>query len=190
MIFKKKSREENLLKGVAAGVIAGLAASFVMSQFQAWLIHLTKSDKEKKDSQKSPTNGQSKNPEGNLKTETHEDAPATEKAAVAISATVFHHPLQQEEKKSAGEAVHYAMGAASGALYGGLAELMPQVTLGLGLPFGTAVWLVADEVLVPALGLAKAPTQYPLSTHASALASHFVYGVATDVVRRAVREVL
>jgi hypothetical protein len=43
---------------------------------------------------------------------------------------------------------------------------------------------------VPALGLSKSSEEYPLSIHAYALTSHLVYGLTTEVVRRAVRKAL
>jgi len=58
------------------------------------------------------------------------------------------------------------------------------------LPFGAAVWAIADEGIVPAAGLSKSPTEYPLSIHAYALASHLVYGLTTELVRRTVRKAL
>jgi putative membrane protein len=64
------------------------------------------------------------------------------------------------------------------------------VTSGAGLPFGAAFWLLADEVSVPLLGLSKGPTEYPVSTHVYALASHLVYGVTAEMSRRALRQVL
>jgi uncharacterized membrane protein YagU involved in acid resistance len=51
-------------------------------------------------------------------------------------------------------------------------------------------WLVADEVTVPLLGLSKGPSQYPLSTHLYAFASHLVYGMTAEYSRRALRQVL
>ena len=45
-------------------------------------------------------------------------------------------------------------------------------------------------VAVPALGLAKPPTEHPPHTHADALAAHFAYGLTTDLLRRALRHVL
>ncbi|MBA4121745.1 MAG: DUF1440 domain-containing protein [Acidobacteria bacterium] len=119
-----------------------------------------------------------------------EDEPANVKAAEGISKAVFDHRLKKSEKEPAGEAAHYAMGAMSGLIYGIASEIAPMTTVGLGLPFGAAVWLVADDVVVPALGLAKPATQYPLSTHAYALSSHLVYGLTTDLVRQAVRDLL
>ena len=58
------------------------------------------------------------------------------------------------------------------------------VTALAGIPFGAALWLAADEIGVPAAGLAKGPAEYPVSKHASALAAHLVYGATTELVRR------
>ncbi|MBV8200231.1 MAG: DUF1440 domain-containing protein, partial [Acidobacteria bacterium] len=122
--------------------------------------------------------------------EDEEDENATVRAASAISQRVFGLELTEGEKKVAGPAVHYAFGSLTGCIYGMAAELLPQVAAGRGLPFGAAVWLAADEAAVPALGLAEPPHKVPASTHAMALASHFVYGLTTDAVRRWVRELL
>ena len=115
---------------------------------------------------------------------------ATVKTANVISESVFRHRLKESEKKPAGAAVHYAFGTATGGLYGAAAEIAPEVTSGFGLPFGLAFWLVADEGVVPLLGLSKGPTEYPVSTHAYALASHLVYGLTAEVTRRAVRNII
>lgn len=165
----KSMHIDDIVKGAVAGLVGGIVASFVMSQFQSLLTAL--SEEEKKSKKK-------------------KEEPATIKAAKKISESVFDHQLTKSEKKPAGEAVHYAMGAASGLIYGIASEIEPMTTVGAGMPFGTAVWLVADDVIVPALGLSKSPTEFPLSTHAYALSSHLVYGLTTDVVRRAVRNVL
>ncbi len=165
----KKLNADDVVKGAVAGLIGGLVASFVMSEFQTLLSKL--SEEEKKSKKK-------------------KEEPANVKAAEGISKAVFDHRLKKSEKEPAGEAAHYAMGATSGLIYGIASEIAPMTTVGLGLPFGAAVWLVADDVVVPALGLAKPATQYPLSTHAYALSSHLVYGLTTDLVRRAVRDLL
>ena len=112
------------------------------------------------------------------------------KAASAVSEGLFGHKLTQSEKKIGGTAVHYVLGTGVGGLYGAAAEIAPAVTAGAGLPFGAAFWLVVDEGAVPLLGLSEGPMAYPLSTHAYALSSHFVYGVTAEVVRRAVRGAL
>lgn len=67
---------------------------------------------------------------------------------------------------------------------GAVAEALPAGVLGRGLLFGSALWLIADEGIVPALGFSKSPSEYPASTHVSAWASHLVYGVTVEVIRR------
>jgi uncharacterized membrane protein YagU involved in acid resistance len=112
------------------------------------------------------------------------------KTAGKLAAMLLGKQLSREQKKKLGPVIHYGFGSLVGALYGGLAELAPVAREGLGIPFGTVVFLAADEIAVPALGLSKAPTAYPLSSHASAFASHAVYGLTTELVRRRTRHFL
>jgi putative membrane protein len=77
-----------------------------------------------------------------------------------------------------------------GGVYGIAAEVAPEASAALGLPFGAVFWLAADEVAVLLLGLAKPPSEYPLATHAYSLASHLVYGLTAEAVRRVVRKAL
>jgi putative membrane protein len=116
--------------------------------------------------------------------------PATVRAANVISEKVIGRKLPRDYKSVAGEAMHYGMGAGSAAVYGTLAEVAPIVTIGNGVGFGTGVWLLADEIAVPATGLSKPPKEIPLATHIYALASHLVYGWITETVRCAVRRAL
>ncbi|MGC2658724.1 MAG: DUF1440 domain-containing protein, partial [Bryobacteraceae bacterium] len=110
---------------------------------------------------------------------------ATVKAAKAISTSVFHHELSNDEKKWAGPAVHYGLGTALGAVYGSVAECS-AVQAGAGAAYGTAVWIGADEIAVPVLGLSEPPTKTPVSGHAMALASHLVFGLVTHFTRKLV----
>jgi putative membrane protein len=175
-----------VLRGMAAGLLAGLAASWVMNEFQELR------------PQSSGSQGDQGHDEGQAEPQerkeelagSNADDDATVQTAQVIAQKVLHRDLTQEEKRIAGPAVHYAYGSVVGALYGGLAELLPVVSSGMGLPFGAALWLMGDEVAVPALGLAKPPTEYPPAAHADALAAHFMYGMTTDVLRRVLRHVL
>jgi putative membrane protein len=113
--------------------------------------------------------------------------PATVKVAAAATTSVAGTRLGKAEKKPAGRLVHYAFGAGNGVLYGALADVLPVVTSGFGSLFGVAVWIYADNLLLWATGLATRPTDYPVSTHAYALASHLVYGIAVEAVRQVAR---
>ncbi len=175
--------QANLWKGAAAGLAAGLAATWVMTQFQDLSGKLVEPRK-KEDPQHSAKRGK-----GESAQQKQQGDDATVKAADKLSRGLFHHELSQEEKKVAGPAMHYGFGALTGAAYGVLAELAPAVTRGVGAPFGTAVWLGADEVAVPAFGLSGPPWEHPASVHARALAAHLVYGVTTEGLRRLARRV-
>ena len=181
--------EGDVWKGLAAGLIGGLVASWTMNQFQAVWSKVAEGF-EKSHGAQSMKPSESEEPSQASEEDKEEQDDATVKAARAVSEGIFDHELKESEKESAGAAVHYAFGTAVGGLYGAVAELSPEVTMGAGLPFGTAFWLVADETAVPLLGLAKGPTEYPASTHVYALASHLVYGATAELVRRAVRNAL
>ncbi len=186
---KYQSNRTDVIKGTVAGLVGGLVASWTMNQFQAAWTKATEGFQKPHGAQSlqpSDTPDSGRSSEQNK--ENQDDA--TVKAAKAISEGVFGHELKESEKKPAGAAVHYAFGTATGGLYGAAAEIAPQVTTGLGLPFGAAFWMVADEGAVPLLGLSKGPTEYPVSTHVYALTSHLVYGLTAEVTRRAVRNII
>lgn len=166
-------------KGFVAGAAGGLAASFVMSQFQnAWSNAAPKiSMAQQNDHEQSEA-------------EQQQEPDATMKAAEKLSKTLLKHSLTLEQQKKASPWIHYAFGALMGGAYGVAGEYMPQVKRGAGIPFGAAVFAGVDELAVPALGLSKPAREYPLSTHLYALASHLVYGATTDLVFRQARRLL
>jgi uncharacterized protein DUF1440 len=185
-------------KGLAAGLIGGLVASWTMNRFQDVWSRLNKgsgtcSGNEFKDVWSEFAGGVEGSPgKRGLHTDSRAEVQddTTVRAASAVSEGLFGHNLTPSQKKFGGTAVHYLLGTGVGGLYGATAEIAPRVTAGVGLPFGAVFWLVVDEGAVPLLGLSKGPTAYPISTHAYALSSHFVYGVTAEVVRRAVRKAM
>jgi putative membrane protein len=182
-------RKGDVWKGLAAGLAGGLVASWTMNQFQAaWTQAAEGFEKPHGAQSMQPSEGQKSGQTSEEDKDDQDDA--TVKAARAISEGVFGCELKESEKKAAGAAVHYALGTATGGLYGAVAEIAPEVTVAAGLPFGAAFWLVADETAVPLLGLSKPPTEYPVSTHVYAFASHLVYGLTAELVRRALRKAL
>ena len=163
----------NLLKGLMAGALAGMAASWVMERFQEqWLI-------------REGNAGETPGNMGALGVE-----PATMKAADAVAENLTGRPVPVPQRELAGEAMHYATGAGVGAVYGVLAEIVPRPSLALGAGYGVAAALGLDETLVPALGLSRPARQVPPSQHAYNVASHIVYGVTLEAARRILRLLL
>ena len=146
------------LIGLAVGAAAGLIAAGVMNGLQAATTALS-SGKE-------------------------QGEPATVKAADKVSETATGEPVPPPDRKHAGNAVHYATGAALGALYGLAAEYLPEVTAGYGTAYGAAVALVVDDAIVPALGLGAPPWEAKPATLAYGLASHLAYGAALEAGRQ------
>lgn len=182
------NRKREVWKGLVAGLVGGLVASWTMNRFQdVWMELSANDDSASEQSSEQNKNLEAAQPETN---DNDEQDDTTVKAASAVSESIFGHRLTKDEKTIAGSAVHYSLGTGVGGLYGAVAEVVPEVTKGAGLPFGAAFWLVVDETAVPLLGLSKGPTKYPLSTHVYALTSHFVYGLTAEVVRRSVRKAL
>ena len=169
--------KHNPLLGAAVGAAGGLLGAGMMVLFQ----HVVGGTEDTKD--RRPHRRANATP--NHTDGTFADEPATIQAAGALSREILDHEPTDLEKRIGGSALHYGFGAAVGALYGAAAELAPRAAAASGVPFGAAVWLVADEIGVPLAGFASKPTDYPLSRHAAALASHLVFGLTVEGVRRA-----
>jgi hypothetical protein len=161
-----------VLAGLAAGTLGGLAGAWVMGRFQSL----------------------ARRAEQRLAEENVEDGASERESATELQASRVAHAgrgreLTIEEKRKAGTAVHYGFGTAVGALYGALSEVVPGLTAWAGLPFGAGLWLTADEVLVPARGLAPPPAEVPAREHGSAFSAHLAYALTAETVRRALRGV-
>jgi putative membrane protein len=172
-------KQKSVVRGVLAGMAGGLAAAWVMNQFMAGpgqtLQQAVQTDEQNREQQARSS-------------EPKEDA--TMKAAEAIAETTTGDHLSRAEKEKAGPIVHYAFGALTGGLYGGLAEYSSTVTSGFGTSFGGTVFSSADLLAVPAFNLGPSPTDQPASALASPFAAHIVYGATTELVRRIVRKLL
>ncbi|SRR6266498_4259201 len=180
-------QKPKIIAGACAGFAAGLVASAVMNLFQRELSRLFGSEQRSHGAQSqqigSPSHGVGKYlRESNADCATDD---AAERTANVISVGLTGHKLSEREKDVGGTIFHYVFGATSAALYSAASEIFPLLRSGWGLPFGAAVWLIADERVVPALGLSKYARHYPTSTNAYALAAHLVYGLTTEVTLKA-----
>ena len=159
------SDRPDLLRGVVAGLAAGLVASFAMDLAQKGLSMLSSDD---------GGGGE----------------PATEQAADRVSQSFRGEPVAEDYKSMAGQTVHYGFGALLGLAYGVAAEYRPQATYARGTAFGLGSALLFDETAVPAAGLGEAPWNTRASTHLYAVASHLVFGSVAEAARRLVRSAI
>lgn len=174
-----------MLKGFAAGAVGGLIGSWLMTKTHKLLSkamaggctdgdcgcvgHGSESSIGEQQFERQPGLGSD---------------PATAKTAGAISQAMLNRELTADEQRFAAPAVHYGFGALMGGVYGAITGAAPTTATGAGLPFGALLWLVGDELAVPALNLGKPRSRRPIAEHSAMLAAHLVYGAATDVVRR------
>jgi putative membrane protein len=98
--------------------------------------------------------------------------------------------LRPIEKAAAAETIHWGFGAAAGAAYGALVEYFPAASDKEGASFGMALATLTHEGALPAMGLSAAPEEQTPREHTSEMATHLVFGVVTETVRRYVRRLL
>ncbi|MCI0570781.1 MAG: DUF1440 domain-containing protein [Myxococcaceae bacterium] len=115
--------------------------------------------------------------------------PATEVLARRASEAAGVH-LPRTKEALAGQGVHFVYGMVWGAFHALVHRRRPGWMLGSGLMLGALLWLVGDEVLVPALHLSPPPEAFPASSHLKALGAHLAYGGATDGVFRLLHRAL
>ena len=107
-----------------------------------------------------------------------------------LAEKVAGHELAGGQRQAAMEAIHWGFGALTGAAYGALAEYYPAATAKDGAAFGTALDSLTHKAALPAMGLSAEPEEQTAREKASEMATHVVYGVVTETVRRFVRKML
>ena len=147
------------LGALARGMIAGAVGAGAQSIF----FKLVKAPPPSK-----PPAGEGK-PEG-------DDTSALQAMAGRTVEGLMKRPLPDEAKPGVASAIHYLFGAMWGGLYGLARESLPAFPPPL---FGAAVWMLGDNLLLPAFRLAAWPHRYGLREHRYALQAHFAYGLAT-----------
>jgi hypothetical protein len=162
--------DRSLCTDLALGALAGAAATWIMGKTTSYLY-------EKEDAQARKREDQARG-----------DKTAYEVAAEK-AARLAYSQLSEDERKKLGSAIHWAVGIGSGAAYAALRRRLagggPGRELAAGALFGTAVWLLLDEIGNVALGLTPGPRAFPWQAHARGLAGHLVLGLATEGVLQA-----
>lgn len=155
---------------LARGAIAGLVATWVMGQVTSYL-YQEESD-EARQAEDEARGGKTAY------------GVAAEKSAEAVG-----RQLTKEERKQAGAAIHWVLGAGAGVAYAAARGRIPGADLGGGLLFGAGFWAAIDEGANTVLGFTPPPTAFPWQTHGRGLAGHLVFGVVAEATLRALDRV-
>ena len=168
-------------KGVIAGAAGGLAGCVAMNAFQR--MWSKTAEGRAPESTAGPHDAREWQ-------ERQEGRNSNEMVAQFAAEHTIGRSLTRDELAVAAPVVHFAFGAAMGALYGYFVETGHRGGVKSGAQFGMSVWAAADEAAMPALGLSESTLHRPGELHTQSFASHVVFGVTTEVVRRTVRAIL
>lgn len=160
----------SLAKTLVAGGIAGLAGACAMSGFARV-----------SDTLAQRTDLRSKH-EATRIPYSEQEWDATTRIAQAGARRIINRRLNGKEERIGAAMVHYAVGAASGAAYAVLAKRFPQVGKYSGAAFGAAMWVLTDELLMPATGTTRKLRDYSMLAQANALGEHIIYAVTTNTL--------
>ncbi len=150
---------------ILKGALAGAVATWAMNQTTTWLY--ARESEEARERETAARGG--------------DTAYAT---AAESLAQMAGRDLSDEQKRRAGAGIHWATGIIAGAKYGLFRRYWPGVSAGFGLLYGTAFFLMMDELMNPVLGLTPGPAAFPWETHARGLAGHLTYGAVNEATLR------
>jgi uncharacterized membrane protein YagU involved in acid resistance len=100
-------------------------------------------------------------------------------AAQAVADVVIDRPLTCAELSIAARVLHFGFGAAVGAVHGVFAE-QTAVRRQSGLRLDATLWLAADEIAMPMLGVSESTVRRPLEMHLQSFTAHLVYVVIAE----------
>jgi uncharacterized membrane protein YagU involved in acid resistance len=187
--YNMRRNQPSVLRGIVTGIAAGITATLIMDQFQKLVAAGQKAaEKQIKLTQGEPEEKILRDQQQQEQQAAQQEG-STEIVARKI-AEVSGTQLDDAEKRTAGQAVHYTFGTLMGVVYSVSAELLPEVTTGAGTGFGTLLFLAADEVAVAAFQLSPSPTDTPATDHLQHWAAHVVYGGCLELVRSLIRRIL
>ena len=153
-------RRKNIVAALVKGAAAGAIATWLMGRVTTLAYRREDEEARKRED------------------EARQGKTSYEVAAAKLARRVGHARLEPEQQGRYGNAIHWVLGIGTGALYSAVRSRAPIVGLGRGLLFGTAFWLLVDEIATPVLGLSPGPGDFPWQTHARGLAGHLAYGAA------------
>lgn len=147
-----------LIRDIAMGLVAGAAATFVMDKVSTWGYSLE--DPKVRDYEEKLRNG---------------EYPPEVLAKKATEFATGVTPAKETTNKL-GMAIHWGYGILWGGLFGALRSRVPVIGSAAGLTYGTGLWLIGDELMMPVLKLSPCSTDFPWQNHVRAFTNHAAYG--------------
>ena len=146
-----------------AGVVGGVAASFVMDLVQnGWAAVFEKN-----------------------RAEDERDEEVDGIASVVRVLGRFVPALGSERRSNlAARIVHYVFGVGFAVAYVYGTERAPALATSSGIAFGSGLFVLSDRVLIPVLKLGRSWSRYSRSERANAYVSHVAYGVVLELARQ------
>ncbi len=175
----KKRHETKLLGGVAAGLIAGLVATWVLDKYQQGALQATRRVEDAADAQPHLSRQQEE--------QLREQHRAHVDTARRIAKSATGRKLNRTQQQNGAVIVRYAAGALAGGAYGLTAEFLPAVRRWYGMGYAKAIFLGGSEPLLPWLGLGAGQK---VQVTPAGLPAPLVFGAAMETTRRFLRWVL
>ena len=170
-----------VLRSAVAGAIGGIAGTLAMNYAQrAWTVAVDG---------RAPTSAADEHDARDWQ-ERDEHQNANELAAQAVAMATVQRRLTPSELPIAARLVHFAFGAAVGAAYGVAVGDDDSAHPRTGVLLGVTLWILADEIAMPMIGLSRPTIERPLEMHLQSFAAHVVYGVTTERVRHLAYEAI
>jgi uncharacterized membrane protein YagU involved in acid resistance len=186
MIFRRR-KPVNRWKGLVLGIAGGAAGALAMSAYWQLATQIEGKDPRKTDVNSPPDTLDSISLLGN----NHRPGESSTAALGRVLYTAVTGSEPSDEMKNAlSYALHWLFSTGFGAAYGFLRPRADAPDLVGGVALGTTVFLMGDELAMPAMGFADGPTAYPLSLHLHSFGAHLAYGIASAAVTQALHQVI
>src|SRR5690242_5863536 len=139
-------------RGALAGAIGGIAGTLAMNYVQRLWTRVVDGN---------PPSSAAGPHDARDWQERSEDQNANEMAAQMLARTTINRPLSDRELAVVAPMLHFGFGAGAGAAYGVYVDTASEDRAS-GTAFGSALWLAADEIAMPLIGLSDSTLRRPL----------------------------
>lgn len=177
-----------LFKRAACGAVGGVAGLVAMRLYWKGATAMMGEDPRMLTNEGAPHELDEMRATGGMQAEDDESSTAAV-GRIAREKVTGRPPQSREEKEKLSYGVHWSYGIATAKLYALVRGRQDGVDGAGGLAFGTLLWVLGDELLVPLLGLSKGPTAYPPAQHAHRFGAHVAFGLATAAAAQALLHV-